>query len=336
MSETTTAQLDGSRPETDSATVRAAAGAEPRGPRPALDDIMIAMDVVDTLRHDENLALRELDESARRAELVTRLRDIYRGQGIEVPDRILEQGVEALAQDRFVYKPPVESVVTMLARWYVTRWDWGRYLGGACAALILIWAAHTVFVAWPRASLAAETEHALTVTLPAAFERNLAAVVSEARVDHVAEQARALATAGRNAITARDIDTARRHDAELAALLADLRRSYRVRIVNRSGELTGLWRVPKVNPSTYNFYLVVEAIDEAGNALALSIDNEETGRRATVKTWAVRVPREVLVAVEADKRDDGLIQNAIVGEKRRGEIERTWSIQVAGGTITEW
>ena len=61
-----------------------------------LDDIMIAMDVVDTLRHREDLVRRELDEEQREAELIARLRKIYHDQGIEVPDRVLADGVKAL------------------------------------------------------------------------------------------------------------------------------------------------------------------------------------------------------------------------------------------------
>ena len=71
-----------------------------------LDDIMIAMDVVDTLRHREDLVRRELGEEQREAELIARLRKIYQDQGIEVPDRVLADGVKALKESRFVYTPP--------------------------------------------------------------------------------------------------------------------------------------------------------------------------------------------------------------------------------------
>ena len=39
-----------------------------------LDEVMLAMDVVDTLRHRQDLALRELDAGAREAELIEKLR----------------------------------------------------------------------------------------------------------------------------------------------------------------------------------------------------------------------------------------------------------------------
>ncbi|MDP3545150.1 MAG: DUF6384 family protein, partial [Phreatobacter sp.] len=42
-----------------------------------LDDIMLAMDVVDTLRHDQKITERELAEGDREVDLIERLRDIY-------------------------------------------------------------------------------------------------------------------------------------------------------------------------------------------------------------------------------------------------------------------
>ena len=61
-----------------------------------LDDVMLAMDVVDTLRHRRKLVARELDETQRDEQLLDRLRKIYAAQGIEVPDHILMEGVAAL------------------------------------------------------------------------------------------------------------------------------------------------------------------------------------------------------------------------------------------------
>ena len=62
------------------------------GPPPApakLDDLMIAMDVVDTLRHRERLIERELNEEVREEQLVERLRALYKSQGLDVPDRVI-------------------------------------------------------------------------------------------------------------------------------------------------------------------------------------------------------------------------------------------------------
>ena len=84
----------------------------------ALDDIMIAMDVVDTLGHRDDLVRRELSDEARESELIARLRQVYRDQGIEVPDHVLADGVKALNDSRFVYTPPPASWKrTLLTLW---------------------------------------------------------------------------------------------------------------------------------------------------------------------------------------------------------------------------
>ncbi len=71
-----------------------------------LDELMLAMDVVDTLRHKELVLARELSVEDRDANLVEQLREIYTGQGIVVTDEILKRGVDALREERFVYSQP--------------------------------------------------------------------------------------------------------------------------------------------------------------------------------------------------------------------------------------
>ena len=46
-----------------------------------LNEVMLAMDVVDTLRHRQDLVVRELDEATREKQLIEKLRDIYHQQG---------------------------------------------------------------------------------------------------------------------------------------------------------------------------------------------------------------------------------------------------------------
>ncbi len=49
-----------------------------------LDEVLLAMDVVDTLRHRQLTLAREMDDVGRERELIERLKDIYHAQGIEV------------------------------------------------------------------------------------------------------------------------------------------------------------------------------------------------------------------------------------------------------------
>ena len=75
-----------------------------------LDELMLAMDVVDTIRHRELIVERELGQGERDEALRNRLREIYRGQGIEVSDRTIDEGIKALKESRFVYTPPPPKI----------------------------------------------------------------------------------------------------------------------------------------------------------------------------------------------------------------------------------
>jgi Family of unknown function (DUF6384) len=99
---------------------------------PKLDDLMLAMDVVDTLRHDQRLVERELSVDASDEALIKRLREVYKGQGIEVPDRVLEEGVKALKEKRFSYEPPRPSLARSLALLWIGR---ARGLARSCLVL---------------------------------------------------------------------------------------------------------------------------------------------------------------------------------------------------------
>src|SRR5688572_3851675 len=137
-----------------------------QGKPQTLDDLMIAMDVVDTLRHREDLVRRELNEEGREEDLIARLRKIYRDQGIEVPDQILADGVKALKDSRFVYTPPPAGWKRSLLTLWAKRETHGKRAGYALAAVIALFAGYHLLVTRP-AQLAAEQERVeITQTLP--------------------------------------------------------------------------------------------------------------------------------------------------------------------------
>src|SRR6516164_2907657 len=102
-----------------------------------LDDLMMAMDVVDTLRHRERLVEQELNEDVREEQLIARLRALYKSQGLDVPDSIIAQGVKALKESRFVYTPPKPGFGRWLAYAWVKRFKIGRWAGVSVAILSL-------------------------------------------------------------------------------------------------------------------------------------------------------------------------------------------------------
>jgi hypothetical protein len=115
-----------------------------------LDEVMMAMDVVDTLRHQKLLVDRELNSDERERRLIERLGKLYASQGIDVPVSILAEGVKALDEDRFTYQPPAPGIQTRLARIYIGRGRWARRTGLLVLALILVWGGWMLFVTLPE------------------------------------------------------------------------------------------------------------------------------------------------------------------------------------------
>ena len=111
---------------------------------------------------------------------------------------------------------------------------------------------------------------------------------------------------------------------------------YAYRIVNRSGVRSGVWRYSNDSPDQRNHYLVVEALDSKGEAITLPIRSEETGKTERVDIFAVRVPEAEYNRVGEDKKDNGIIEKDVIGNKPRGALTPKFDIPVAGGFITEW
>ena len=301
-----------------------------------LDEVMLAMDVVDTLRHRQDLAVRELDGAAREQQLIDKLREIYRQQGIEVSDAILREGVAALAESRFVYTPPGGGFKTALARAYVSRGRWGRTAG--VAALLVALVAGGYFLAYrPYQDHVTQTAQVeLTQQLPAQMDELYQTIFNETKVQQAEVDAAQLRTRGKAFAAEGDRVRAQEIITRLTALRDLLRQHYTLRVVNRPGVQSGFWTFPEVNTAATNYYVVVEALDDDGKALSLPIRNEETNVTETVNIWGVRVPESVYNSVAADKTDDGIIERSEVGRKADGFLEVDYAIPVLGGTVTRW
>lgn len=375
----------------------ASSAAAPAAP-PALDDLMLAMDIVDTLRHDMRIAERELDDGKRRADMKKRLGEIYASQGISVPDDMLEEGVRALEQDRFTYKSRATGLQAGLARLYVKRGKLGLALGVLLLAGAVGWAGWYFGLERPRltreAAVAAElarggerldaalaeittltpspalreraealaadgraataagdqaalaraldglgaitAEAKQLAALPARIDTALAAIRAETVDDSALTSAAALEGEAKRALAAFDGRAASGAAGKLEALLALLRQSYEIRIVQADEVPSGVWRIPEVNPTARNHYLIVEAVGPDGVAIAMPVTSEESRKTSTVKRWGVRVGQDIFDAVRRDKSDDGIIQNDRVAEKKRGMSAPEWAIPAPPGAITEW
>ena len=237
-----------------------------------LDELMLAMDVVDTLRHRELVVARELQADDRDQHLLERLREIYTAQGIVVTDEVLAQGVRALREERFVYAGPKPTLSHSLATLYVTRARWGKWVGGTTAVLVVAALAFQLFIRGPELRAIEE----LPTDLQGAFQ----GIVTSTEDPEALANARELATTGEAAVASRDYDDARAAVTDLRALSERLQQQYDLRVVSRPGELSGVYRIPDVNTGTRNFYLIVEAIAPNGAALELPFATRRAAARS--------------------------------------------------------
>lgn len=305
-------------------------------PPQKLDELMLAMDVVDTIRHRELLVERELDQGSRDDALRDRLREIYKGQGIEVPDRVIDDGIKALKDSRFVYTPPKPGLnVTLATLWVHRRRILGR-VAFLLLALVLVWGGYYFGIERPRLVAAENARLELAEILPKSLGTAYAAVLRDAKVDEARTQAAQFLADGKSAVARGDADRARMVVASLDALDAKLLATYDLMVVSRPDEDSGVFRIPSVNEDSRNYYLIVEAIGADGRAMPMDIVSEEDGRTYKMKSWGVRVSEQVFESVKRDKIDDGIIENRVVGHKPRGELQTRYAMPVLGGTITSW
>lgn len=301
-----------------------------------LDDVMIAMDVVDTVRHRDDLVRRELNETEREAELIERLREIYRQQGIDVPDGVLAEGVKAIKDSRFTYTSQPASWKRSLYELWTERARVSSIGGVALAALLAAWSVYHLNVTRPAQLAEAQTRIELTETLPKGI-RQAHADISKTSTDQSAlPRADLLLADGERAIRDKDRAAMARIGGELARLRDEVAAEYTLTIVSRPGETTGVWRRPSRNSQARNYYIIVEPISPDGRKLKIPVRNEETGETSIVERFGVRVPQPTFDNVAADKRDDGIVQKNRFGAKRRGTLTVDYQMPFDGGMITAW
>lgn len=302
-----------------------------------LDDVLLAMDVVDTLRHREQLVLSELDAGAREAALLVRLKEIYAAQGIDVPEHILKEGVKALEERRFQYQPPKPSLSVTLAKIYIARSRWMMPVMLAVIAAASLGAAWHLGVAVPERQRAEAARIEIADTLPSEIGRLHAAVTGIALEDAARLKADAFKAEGERAIAAGDLKAARAARDALALLQQDVSAVYEVRVVYGPGEArSGVFRIPEDVPGGRNYYLIVEAVDPNGGLVQVPVTSEEDRRSARVTRWGQRVSEAVFQSVADDKGDDQIIQNSVIGRKTAGYLSPDFTVETPGGAILEW
>ena len=115
-----------------------------------LNEVMLAMDVVDTLRHQQSLVKRELGAVDHDRALIAKVSKIYADQGLAVSDEVIAAGVKALREERFTYTPPKKSFQLTLAHLYVNRGRWAKRGALLLGVLLAIYLGYQFAVVAPQ------------------------------------------------------------------------------------------------------------------------------------------------------------------------------------------
>jgi len=293
-----------------------------------LEDLMAAMDVVDTLRHQQGIAERELDGEGRRERLLDRLRDLYQAQGIDVTDHVLQEGIDALEQERFQYQAVAPSWQTKLAHIWVSRGRWGKPVGFLSLVATVFLSYYVVADVLP--------ERRLQANLPQELQTVLGEIRESAKNPDIIEQAEQSVLSAKRSVDREDYASAKTALADMTSVAELLNTAYTLRVVSKPNQSSGVWRVPPNKPQGRNYYLIVEAIGAGGKAVEIDVLNEENNQRVPSKQWGLRVNEETFYRIAADKKDDGIIQRNVVGAKRLGYLKPDFTIPTTGATITKW
>jgi hypothetical protein len=295
-----------------------------------LTDAMLAIDVANTVRRTgEAIGLADAD-------IRSTLRGLYRQQGIDVSDTALDVGIAAAADGRFGYRPPARGLGVRLARLYVIRDKW-LPATVAIALMFIIGFGGFFFVYRPwHDAQTHQSELDLSERMPAAMDALYQTIYDETKVQQAANDALAIRDRGKAAAAKGDRPAAQQAIDDLTMVRDRLRQDYQLKVVDGPAVKWGFWTFPKSNSEATNYYLIVQPLDAQGKPETLPVRDEETGRIDTVSVWAERVPEEVYRAVEADKADDGVIEQNLVAVKDYGFLEPDYLVQALGGQLTRW
>ncbi len=190
---------------------------------------------------------------------------------------MLDAGISALEQQRFAYTAKGEGWKRSLATAWATRARWGKFALAGVGALVVAFGVYHFTVAAPRAREAAAIQRELTTELPRALRAEHDRVLAGTQEAPPRAEAARLLAEGEAAARAANLTEARARRTALNDLAARLAAAYTVRIVNRPGEPSAVWRVPAANPRARNYYLVVEAVDRDGRPV--EVPYHQRGRR---------------------------------------------------------
>jgi hypothetical protein len=318
----------------------------------SFDELLSAMAEVDRARTEEDILAREAAVEERRQEVCERLKAAYAAQGVSVDDAILKAGVVAYFDKRLRHQPWTQGA----ARWLALAWIERLKIGIVAAVVGLfafagVWSARGVKESRAAAHAAAEVatakaaadRQARFAADSALAERLIAEGLSSSKDPVATEQLTTLRAASEEAISSGNAESLSASIQRVRDLIARLRETFELRIVNEPGKYTELWFYSNESRSQRTYYVVVEAVDPLGKPVAVRIKSASDGAERSTSTWGEQVPKELYDEIGREKKA-GAIRNSVFGKKEPGKLSIDYrlgpkadhSLQEAEGRVNNW
>lgn len=134
-----------------------------------------------------------------------------------------------------------------------------------------------------------------------------------------------------------DVSQAERYLSSLDSLLDFAEQPLELRVVDRGGVKSGVERCYDDalcgqggnSVQGKSWYLVVEAVDAAGNAIAAPVTSSETGESRWASYFGVRVSQAEYLKIKEDKLSDGHIDDRDMGNKPANTLSLQFNKRVA-------
>jgi hypothetical protein len=238
--------------------------------------------------------------------------------------------------DGLDFVPPPPGIATTLAHLYVLRHRWQRPAGVVLGVVVVLLAGYLLIWSPLQNAQIAQSRLELSETLPNQIIAAYEAIYDETKVQQPAKDAATLRDQGLAAAKAGDRPGAETALNGLTGMLAALKQQYRITVSPGPDGKWGFWTFPSDNSDETNYYLVVQALNDDGQPLQLPVGDSATGKTETVSRWGVRVPEDVYRIIQADKNDNGTIDDPDLAFKEDGYVDPHYRRPVLGGTLTRW
>jgi hypothetical protein len=292
--------------------------------KPKFEELLLTMDAVDQLRAKDTELAKYAQTDDQKAAIKSRLLAIYQSQGITVSDEILQQGIEAHFNNRFIYKP-LTGLPRSLALAWINRKKTGLTAGLAACSILFLVLACWAFAILPGQTLQREK-----------FELTQRLDSDRKRVTQNIEPLNTIQLNVKASIAAGKINEAKSQIANLEKYIILLPKQINFRIVDKPGTKSGVvWKSRNV-PSAKDYYLIVEALDPENNPVQIPITDRITQKSVWTNMFGVNVPEAVFEHYRAEKIRTGLIHNPVIGQKPANQFNFQFNTTTNNAYINAW